>query len=236
MKLSDIFTIVLENAIEAQYRANIYSANLAKNPAVRISKPEAPGVHKDDSFYPIPNSAFQSINVDLKVKLKDIETDVVKTYQQTLGHLLHVQVDIADMDSIRQVTRTAHLATALAELGLKWDEDQLVPNVLRYMSLYLVTFENALHNNSRKQTSDDLQITGWKVLQETQDLMKQEPGNEGERYHSIYESLQAAAANLHPFKNMVFQVSDQPDDPNQLCTLSLNLDMRTFSWANYDNR
>src|SRR5690554_3515744 len=91
LNLTEVFEVVLKSAIEAQFNANEYSAELAEKQKNKASKILGTGDGAAQGFanpyYPIPNSNLQGVGIKFKVRLEEIETDIARSQARIIRHI-----------------------------------------------------------------------------------------------------------------------------------------------------
>src|SRR5690606_3240065 len=91
LNLTEVFEVVLKSAIEAQFNANEYSAELAEKQKTKAASMlgtdnrAEQGVAKP--YYPIPNSNLQGVAINFKVKFEEIETDIMRSQASIIRHI-----------------------------------------------------------------------------------------------------------------------------------------------------
>lgn len=243
INLTELFEVVLKSAIEAQFNANKYSAELAKGQKEKerqiVTNNDGKKVTANP-YYPIPNSNFQAIGVNFKVKLEDIVTDVQRSQVKIINHIqAKLDANLPELQLINAFAKPQRISRELMK-ARPADPVDLFDQTIQYFALYLSTFRKILQQKNQTSVPSFNEFAAWEedVFKEVNQPInyRKESLDANTDYRDILSALQAMASSTTLLKNIRMSIVDQPNEDSMTASIEMNVDMRTFNWENYGTK
>src|SRR5690606_31112989 len=180
LNLTEVFEVVLKSAIEAQFNANEYSAELAEKQKAKAASMVGTGNRAEQGvakpYYPIPNSNLQGVGIKLKVKFEEIETDIKRSQARIIRYIQgELDEHFPHLQQINAFAKPQRLSGALlkCKLGGSVNVHDLT---VRFFSLYLYLFWKKLGGRDQSPAPDykELALLEGAVFEETQRILNDE--------------------------------------------------------------
>jgi hypothetical protein len=239
VNLTDIFEVVLKSAITAQYEANKYSAEIAQNqkkePPIVFATGDGSNKTIANPYFPIPNSNFQGIGVNFKVKLEDIKTDVkrsqTKIFQEIQSKLGY---HLPQFTKIIAFARSEKLSKELFDCKLN-ESRNMHDTVVEYYSAYLFFFDKKLKHPLEDEDKNYQQLAEIEasVFKKTKRHIENNKEIQDSDFEEIHHTVKSIAFAITPLKNIRLSILEGDEEKDYTASIDMNIDMRTFSWQNY---